>query len=558
MLRQIYIRNFAIIDELDLDFKTGMTVLTGETGAGKSIIVDALGLVLGDRADSDVVRHGEKRAEISVEFDIQNIPSVLQWLEENDLDEENDCTLRRIISAEGRSKGYINGRPVSLQLLKNLGEQLVDIHGQHQHQSLLKQDIQRQMLDDYAGNQKLCQEVSALYRLWKETQQKLVGLRNNARDRNARLELVRYHLQELETLEPKENEFTELENEQKRLANGEKIVGQCSTALQALYENDEVNASSLVERSLSSLETLRDIDPKLDNVCNLLSEASIQLQEATDELRHYVEHLELEPERLHWVEQRLTALHDHARKHHIEPEALIQLQEDFVSELNSLENADIELDSLQAQVEELNTQYFASAQKLSKKRQKTAKELSKQVTTIVKQLGMPAGEFFIALTPREINEPHRHGLETLNYEIASNPGQPAKPLNKVASGGELSRISLAIQTLLSNSQQIPTLIFDEVDTGIGGAVAETVGRQLRTLGTTHQVMCVTHLPQVAALGHQHLQVSKSIQNKNTFTQIKALSETQRQEEIARMLGGQEITPQTRAHAEEMIERAEMV
>lgn len=558
MLNQIYIRNFAIIDELELEFQSGMTVLTGETGAGKSIIVDALGLVLGDRAGSDVVRHGEKRAEISAEFDISKITPAQQWLESNDLDEEGECTLRRVVSAEGRSKAYINGRPASMQLIKELGEMLVDIHGQHQHQSLLKQDIQRQMLDDYANNLKLAKETRDTHHQWKSTTDKLEQLRNNARDRDARLDLIRYHLQELESLEAKENEFQTLEEEQKRLANGGSILERCNTALEALYENEQSSAQNLIDRSASDLEALRDIDPQLANVCNLLNEASIQIQEASNELRHYVDHVELDPERLAWVEQRLTALHDHARKHHIEPEGLLALQSNFQDELHDLENADVELDSLQSQVEALLQQYNQSAEKLSKKRQKSAKELSKKVTGIIHELGMPAGEFQISLSPREGSAPHPHGLETVCYEVASNPGQPAKALNKVASGGELSRISLAIQTLLSGSQKIPTLIFDEVDTGIGGAVAETVGRQLRSLGNSHQVMCVTHLPQVAALGHQHLQVSKSIKNKSTRTQIEVLSSKQRQEEIARMLGGMEITSQTRSHAQEMIDKAEAI
>ncbi len=557
MLTQIYIRNFAIIDELELEFQPGMTVLTGETGAGKSIIVDALGLVLGDRADSDVVRHGEKRAEVSVEFDINKLGAVKNWLEDNDLDEETDCTLRRVVSAEGRSKGYINGRPTSLQLMKELGEMLVDIHGQHQHQSLLKQNIQRQMLDDYAGNQTLANETQRLQQQWKTTTDKLQQLRQNARDRDARLDLVRYHLQELELLELKEDEFKTLEVEQKRLANGGNILQQCSNALQALYENDQTSAQSLVDRCAADLGQLGNIDPQLDNICKLLNEASIQVQEASNELRHYVDQIELDPQRLDWVEQRLGALHDQARKHHIEPEGLIELQAALQKELSSLENADVELDALQKQVTELNAEYIKTAEKLSKKRHKAATELSKKVTAIIRELGMPAGEFHITLHGRDSDTPHRHGRETISYEVASNPGQPAKALNKVASGGELSRISLAIQTLLSDSQQIPTLIFDEVDTGIGGAVAETVGRQLRKLGNSHQVMCVTHLPQVAALGHQHLQVSKSIKDNSTRTRIETLSEKQRREEIARMLGGMEITPQTRSHAQEMIERAKL-
>ncbi|MDZ4262399.1 MAG: DNA repair protein RecN [Pseudomonadota bacterium] len=556
MLNQINIRNFAIIDALELEFRPGMTVLTGETGAGKSILVDALGLVLGDRADSDVVRHGETRAEISAEFTIDTLPAVRAWLQQNDLDEENDCTLRRVVSAEGRSKCYINGRPASLQLIKTLGEMLVDIHGQHQHQSLLKSDIQRQLLDDYGAHQPLAEQTRSLQQRWKTSLDKLEQLRQSGRDRDARLDLLRYHVQELTALALGPGELQALEEEQRRLAHGGSLLEQCVAALNTLYDDDEVNAQDLINHSLADLQQLRDIDPRLSNICNLINEASIQIQEAGSELRHYVEQLELDPARLERVDQRLGAIHDLARKHHVDPEALPALQQSFSDELHRIENADMVLDQLQEELKQLLIQYQASATKLSQARHKSAKKLSAAVTEIIRQLGMPAGEFKITLQPREEQTPHRHGLESISFEVAANPGQPSKPLSKVASGGELSRISLAIQVLLSNNQKIPTLIFDEVDTGIGGGVAETVGRQLRTLGASHQVMCVTHLPQVAAQGHQHLQVSKNIEGKTTRTQIELLSNAQRQEEIARMMGGMEITPQSRAHAKEMIERAE--
>lgn len=557
MLNQIYIRNFAIIDELELELDSGMSVMTGETGAGKSILVDALGLVLGDRAESEVVRHGAERAEICAYFDIGQLSSVQTWLKQRDLDNSDECVLRRIISAEGRSRGYINGSPAPLQLMKELGEMLVDIHGQHQHQSLLKPGIQRHLLDDYAGNKSLVEQIYSLYQEWKNATQQLETLRQNAREKDARLELLRYHTQELEALDLSANELTQLNEEQRRLANGGKLLDQCSSALNALYESDEDNALNLINQHLAELESLRQLDPQLASVCDMLNEATIQIQESCNELRHYVDRLELDPERLNWVEQRLSSIYDMARKHHVEPEALPELLANFTAELQQLENVDIELETLQRQIEELTQQYAETAAKLSQKRKKTATKLAKEVTAIIRELGMPAGKFSISLTPREQQTPHRHGLESISFEVAANPGQPAKPLSKVASGGELSRISLAIQVLLSNSQQIPSLIFDEVDSGIGGAVAESVGHQLRTLGKSHQVLCVTHLPQVAALGHQHFQVSKIIDKKITYTKIIKLGNQARQEEIARMLGGVEITKQTRAHAEEMISRAEI-
>lgn len=430
MLNQIYIRNFAIIDELELELDFGMSVMTGETGAGKSILVDALGLVLGDRAESEVVRHGAERAEICAYFDIGKLSSVQTWLKQRDLDNSDECVLRRIISAEGRSRGYINGSPAPLQLMKELGEMLVDIHGQHQHQSLLKAEIQRHLLDDYAGNKSLVEQIYFLHQEWKNATHQLETLRQNAREKDARLELLRYHTQELEALDLSANELTQLDEEQRRLANGGKLLDQCSSALNALYESDEDNALNLINQHLAELESLRQLDPQLASVCDMLNEATIQIQESCNELRHYVDRLELDPERLNWVEQRLSSIYDMARKHHVEPEALPELLANFSAELQQLENVDIELETLERQIEELTQQYADSAAKLSQKRKKAATKLAKEVTAIIRELGMPAGKFSILLTPREQKTPHRHGLESISFEVAANPGQPAKPLSK--------------------------------------------------------------------------------------------------------------------------------
>ncbi len=556
MLNQIYIRNFAIIEQLELDLKTGMSVMTGETGAGKSILVDALGLVLGDRADSDVVRHGAERAEICAYFDIEKLSDVQTWLKDHDLDNTDECVLRRIISAEGRSRGYINGSPAPMQLMKELGEMLVDIHGQHQHQSLLKADVQRHLLDDYAGNKKLAAQVQSIFQHWQDANQQLKALRQHAREKDARLELLGFHTQELKTLALGNNELQQLDKEQRRLANGDNLLQQCNAALQSLYENDPGSALSLINQHLAELEPLRQLEPQLASICGMLNEASIQIQEGCNELRHYIDRIELDPERLEQVEQRLSNIHDIARKHHVKPEAIPELLNTFSGELQQLKNVDMELDTLQQKIAQLGQKFIDTATKLSQKRNKAARKLVRQVTAIIQELGMPAGKFSIKLINRDTTTPHRHGLESISFEVTANPGQPAKPLSKVASGGELSRISLAIEVLLCNNQQIPTLIFDEVDTGIGGAVAETVGRQLRKLGESHQVLCVTHLPQVAALGHRHFQVNKQIHKNSTQTNIIELTENTRQDEIARMLGGVEITRQTRAHAKEMINRAE--
>ncbi|MBI3771603.1 MAG: DNA repair protein RecN [Gammaproteobacteria bacterium] len=555
MLSQIQIRNYAIIDTLELDLSNGMTVLTGETGAGKSILVDALSLVLGDRADSAAVRHGQEKAEISAVFDVQHLPQVQEWLNEHELDADGECVLRRVITAEGRSKGFINGRPAPAQLLQEAGEMLVDIHGQHQHQSLLRTDVQRQLLDDYAKNQTLLSTISNIAQRWKNTAKQLEQLRQAARDRDARLELLRFHVNELETLNLAENELTELDAEHKRLANGGAILERCSRAIELLSESDDQNLLTLINRALNELEPLRVLDPKLGAVCQMLDDASIQIQESSSELRSYLDRIELDPSRLTWIEQRLGVIHDLARKHRIEPARLPALLTQYQTELSELDQAEIRLEALDKELQALAAEYLAAAKKLTQQRNKAAKELSKAVTDMIRQLGMPASNFQIALTARTENTPHPQGQEQIAFEVSANPGQPPRPLAKVASGGELSRIALAIQVLLTEGQHIPTLIFDEVDTGIGGGVAETVGRQLRTLGQRHQVLCVTHLPQVAALGHHHLQVSKKIGKDSTATQITVLTPKQRQEEIARMLGGQEITTQSRAHAEEMISRA---
>lgn len=554
MLNQIYIRNFAIIDTLELDIQSGMTVMTGETGAGKSILVGALGLVLGDRADSDAVRHGTARAEICAYFDTDKLSNVQKWLQAHDLDHGNECVLRRIISVEGRSRGYINGSPAPLQQMKELGEMLVDIHGQHQHQSLLKPDIQRQSLDDYAGNKTLTEQLSRIYQQWQESKKQLDTLRQNAREKDARLELLRFHTQELEALGLQEKELDSLDVEHRRLANSGQLMTQCNQALQTIFESDEGSALDLINQQLQLLESLRQLDGQLGNVCTLFNEACIQIQEGSNELRHYIDRLELDPERLSWIDQRLATIHDLARKHHCEPQQLPERLKQFSTELAQLENVDIELDALEQQLKKFEQQYSEVANKLTQKRNKAAAKLAKEVSRIIQELGMPAGKFSVELNKRETQTPHRHGQETISFLVAANPGQPAKALSKVASGGELSRISLAIQTLLSNSQKIPTLIFDEVDTGIGGAVAETVGQQLRNLGKQHQVLCVTHLAQVATCGHHHLLVNKETNKNSTKTQIKKLSNDECQEEIARMLGGAHITDQSRAHAQEMIER----
>lgn len=555
MLTHIHIRNFAIVEELSLDFQNGMSVLTGETGAGKSILLDALNLALGDRADTDNIRYGADRAEISVTFLIDKNSSAMNWLNEQSLDQGDECLIRRVISNEGRSKGFINGCPAPMQSLRELGEILVDIHGQHEHQSLLKTDVQRQLLDEYAGSQGILQELKNLYRLWSASTGQLDSLKQTASDRQSRMELLSYQVRELDKLALEESELPKLAEEQGRLANAEKLR---STAMQYLYELYEAEQNS-VHQSLShairSLEEISTLDPTLKNIVEMLNSAAVQIQESSSELQNYIDNIGLDPDRLDQVDERLGLIHDLSRKHNVIPEQLSNLHQNLENELTILGQANDDLESLAKELEELELQYQVQATQLTKLRQKAAAALNKTVTETIRKLGMPSIEFEIALNHTDSAKPGINGNEAIEFMISPNPGQPQKPLRKIASGGELSRISLAIQTILADSTHIPTLIYDEVDAGIGGPTAEVVGKKLRHLGNNRQVLCVTHLAQVAAQAHQHLMVSKQSDQQSTTSTVAILSGEQRIEETARMLGGLDITEQGLSHAKEMIEHA---
>src|SRR3569623_176566 len=534
MLTHLHIRDFAIIAELELDLRGGMTALTGETGAGKSILVDALGLALGDRADSGVVRHGRERADVSASFDIAALPDLQAWLEEQGLDAGGECVARRLITAEGRSRGFVNGNSVPMQTLQQLGAWLVDIHGQHEHQSLLRREVQRQLLDDYAG---------------------LDPLRTAAESRDARLDLLRYQVQELDALAAGEGEIGQLEEEHARLHHTHRLLDSAERSLQQLYDDDGAVISVLNQRS-AELEQVLRYDSRLGAPLQLMREAVIQLDEAVAALRDYVANADLDPARLGAVEERLSSLHDVARKHRVEPEALPALHAGLTAELAELENSEVHLEKLAADLKLHAQQYRTFAQQLSEGRARAAHDLAAEVSSRLQELGMPGGQFAIALEPRRPDDYAATGMEQVEFQVSAYPGQPLRPLTKVASGGELSRISLAIQVVTSRCLRVPTLVFDEVDVGIGGGVAEIVGKQLRALGAAHQVLCITHLPQVAALAHHHLQVRKQTQGEATATTIAPLAGAERYEEIARMLGGVEITKQTRAHAREMVTRAQ--
>jgi DNA repair protein RecN (Recombination protein N) len=555
MLKHLHIRNFALVESLELDFEAGMSVLSGETGAGKSILLDALGLTLGDRADSAVVRHGEERAEISASFDIRDLSQVRAWLAERELEMDDECILRRTVSADGRSRAYINGQPAPVQSIRELGEQLVDIHGQHAHQSLLKRDIQRQLLDSFAGHGELVSKTASACRQWQRLNEEFERLSKAGAEREERLELLRYQVEELDALKLGADELAELDEEHARLANASRLLEGAQGAVAQLYEGDEHNITTLLEQTLGGLQELQEYDSTLAPACELLEGAAIQAREAASELRHYVDKLELDPERLAWVEQRLADIHDVARKHRISPEALPELQQQLQQELGELEQSGSRLEGMQSEIARTLAQYQELAGKLSKERAKAAKKLAELVSANMQELGMGGGRFDIALLPLD-KTPNPHGLESAELQVSANPGQPLRPLSKVASGGELSRISLAIQVITAGQEGIPTLIFDEVDVGVGGGVAEMVGRQLRSLGESRQVLCVTHQPQVAAQGHHHFQISKSSQGKVTRTEVRSISGEERVAEVARMSGGVNITEQTLEHARELIGQAQ--
>ncbi|MCB1776938.1 MAG: DNA repair protein RecN [Candidatus Competibacteraceae bacterium] len=553
MLTQLRIRDFAIVEELELELAAGMTAVTGETGAGKSILVDAIGLLLGDRADSSVIRHGAERTDLSAAFDLDALPAAQAWLTERDLNHAGECHLRRVVARNGRSRNYINGVPQPAQALRELGERLVDIHGQHEHQSLLRREAQRQLLDDYAGNADFVAEVAERYRSWNQLRQEWRDLRQASQERDARLDILRYHLRELAALNLAVGEVAELETEQKRLAHASQLLETGQRLLVWLSESDEDAVADRLNQSLRELETLSRLDECLNPVSELLNAALIQVQEASGELRSYVQALDLDPGHLAQIDQRLHAAHQLARKHRVDAGELPALRARFETELDGLEHSETRLDALQQAVKAARATYQESADQLSTQRAAAAQELGKRVSQALAGLGMPGGRFSIAL--ERLEKPTVSGLETVEFLVSANPGQPVRPLSKVVSGGELSRISLAIQVITARAARIPTLIFDEVDTGIGGGVAEVVGRQLRTLGDNRQVLCVTHLPQVAAQAHQQLKVEKQTDGENTHTQVLPLETGERITEIARMLGGLELTANTLAHAQEMVEKA---
>ncbi len=554
MLRSIHIRDYVIVEQLDLELEPGTTVFTGETGAGKSILVDALGLTLGDRASADLVRHGSRQAEVSACFEIDPQGEVAHRLEEMGLAQEGELILRRVIGRDGRSRAYVNGSPCPIGQLSALASHLVDIHGQHAHQALLRAEQQRALLDGFAGHRELLESVARAHGRWREAQGALRAVSGEGEDREAEAELLRYQLQELEQLAPEAGECESLQQELTRLEHLSRIL---NTALQGLIllQDQEGAALERLTRVKSDLSPLTAFEPALSEVVELLESATIQAGEAAASLQRYTETTELDPERLRQVEQRLEALHDVARKHRVRPEELPGLQQQLGRRLAELESGEERLRELQAALESALEQYREAAARLSASRREAADRLAEAVTRQMQELGLEGAGFMVRVEADEQAPPSPAGHDRVTFLFSANPGQPLRPLASVASGGELSRVSLCLQVTAAGYRGVPTLVFDEVDVGIGGGVAEIVGRLLRRLGEQRQVLCVTHLPQVAAQGHHHVLVEKQGTGGKVATRLLPLDEAGREAELARMLGGVEIGEQARAHARELLRAA---
>ena len=551
MLCQLSINNFAIVRFLELDFKAGMTSITGETGAGKSIAIDALGLCLGNRADANTIRPGATKAEVSARFSLSDIPLAKRWLEDHDLELDNECILRRTINSDGRSRAYINGNPVPLAQIKSLGQLLIGIHGQHAHHAMLKSEHQLTLLDSYANHKMLLDSVSASYHRCKTIEKELQQLELAQHERLARKQLLQYQVEELNEFAISAGEFETIEAEHKKLANSTALIELCRSQLQILQENDQGSVESLLNTSISQGQDLESYDAELGSVVAMLNEALIQVQESSSELERYLDGLELDPEYFEQLELRISKALQLARKHHVNAAELYTHHQALLTELNDLDSDEDKLDEIRNQLSNSQQAYLNHARKLSQSRNRYAKELDKKVTQSIHELSMPKGKFSIAVNFNEsVISPH--GCDGIEFLVTTNPGQPLQPIAKVASGGELSRIGLGIQVITAKKVATPTLIFDEVDVGISGPTAAVVGRMLRSLGESTQVFCVTHLPQVAGNGHQHMFVNKSSKAGKTETSMVQLDKEQRVEELARLLGGDTITSNTLANAKELL------
>lgn len=557
MLQHLHIRNLAIVEAVDIDLHAGLTVLTGETGAGKSIVVDALQLVTGGRGGTEMVRHGADRAEVVATFDLARSPMALrELLEEQAIDATDELVMRRLLMADGKSRGYLNGQQVPLTILRSVGEQLIDIHGQHEFQSLTRPAAQRQQLDDYGGLLTDVIAVAEAHRAACAARADLESLAAQAADREARLELLRHQVAELEALRLGPTELAQLRHEQARLANHGRLAQAARTALELAYEA-EPSAHSSASRALAQLRVASGLDPRLAAVAPLLDEATIRLAEAGRELTRYLDDLEIDPARQEFVEQRLATIEQLARKHRVAPDALPSHATELARQMAALEQCTSRLDALRSTHQAALARWRELAERLSAGRRAAAVRLAADISSRMQSLGMAGGRFSIELTRLALADgaTAAQGLDQVEFMVSANPGQPLRPLAKVASGGELSRLSLAVQVAVTSAEQ-RCMVFDEVDAGVGGAVAEIVGRELAALGRRAQVLCVTHLPQVAAQAHHQLRVAKLTDGQSTRTSVIELSPAERVEEIARMLGGVDVTQKAREHAREMLRARE--
>ena len=555
MLTQLTINNFAIVRQLEIELAKGMSVITGETGAGKSIAIDALGLCLGQRIETSMVREGQERAEICATFFIEPTNPAYQWLQEQELqdpDNPSDCILRRVINADGRSKAFINSTPVSASQLKEIGQHLIHINGQHASQLLLKNDYQLQLVDTFAHHNDLLAQMREDYRVWKNLQTQVKNFQQKVAENEAKKQLLQYQVEELDEFALRPNEYLELEEDQRRLSNSEQLTQLSQSALQLLSENETVSIDSMLYRATQYIDELSELDPRYVSVQTMLNDALIQVQEATSEVQHLASHIEQDPMLLQEIEQRLSQALQLARKHSVKPEELVEWHQKLKAELTALLDFSESEERLILEEKAAFEKMQHTAKQLHESRSQAAERLAQQVTDSIKGLAMENAEFFIEMNS-DLTKVAANGADNIVFTLRSNLGQQAQPLAKVASGGELSRISLAIQVLTSDQSAIPTLIFDEVDVGISGKTASVVGKLLRQLGNKCQVLCVTHLPQVACHGHHQFNVEKFTADDKTETKMTALSQEERVPALARLLGGSEITDLALANAQEMLD-----
>lgn len=563
MLLQLNIQNFAIVRSLDIDWQSGMTTITGETGAGKSIAIDALGLCLGERATTNVVRPNSKKAELAATFEIQKNNSAQQWLAQHDLllESSSECILRRVISAEGRSKAYINGSQVPLVQLKEIGQLLINIHGQHDHQLIMKATQQCKLVDEYADHKPLLDEVKHYYQQWHKLTKELSLLQQNKQQREAKRQLLQYQVIELDEFALQEDEFQILESDYKRHSNAQDLLDTTLQSLQLLAEDERNNTLDLLRQCSENISALARVDTKLSNIATILTDSHIQLEEASIDLKHYYQELELDPQAYSLIEERYSTALQLAKKHNLSPENLVSFHQTLKQELTAISNDDSRIDSIIDEISNTQQYYHEAAMALSSSRTNAADALSKLITLSMQELNMPHGQFSIAIEQKSnidnnTGDPlinmSANGLDKIDFQVSLNPGQALEAMNKVASGGELSRISLAMQVILADKIITPTLIFDEVDVGISGPTAAMVGKKLQQLAKNTQVICVTHLPQVACKGHQQLFVSKLTDGEHTETKVTELSERNRIQEIARLLAGDKISAHSLANAQELL------